>query len=168
MNYAREWRDGRNAAGFAPACARLALAHYRGDHRDSLERALRLVEAFVQGRDVGRSVFRRASDAVWTAASESSGDATLAIYAVVDAMTVAHGMSDVGSGLERARQNVGQNVYNATWNAADAGATWAEIRAAFLLWWAKDVGVTLATEQRAAVIAALIAGDEATAREVAA
>lgn len=50
--YKRDWNDLRNAAGFAAACARLAMELYRGNHRSVLVASIEVAERYSGGEKI--------------------------------------------------------------------------------------------------------------------
>ncbi|KKM72267.1 hypothetical protein LCGC14_1422150, partial [marine sediment metagenome] len=82
----RKWADRRNAAGFAAACARLALPFYDGDRRSDLVAAIEIAEKYAAGEKI--STDTAAAYAV-AYAYASGGAAAAAAYAATAAAAYA-------------------------------------------------------------------------------
>jgi hypothetical protein len=166
VSYRRTWRDGKNATGFAAACARLALPAYKGVERLVLVTAIEFAEACVRGEKVDpRAARTAAANAVSAAAIERARDnliqtpsnsaANAAYYAAAAAACYA----------------AADDAIDATDDAADAAyyaeKTGINVMRVYATWIARDLGLDLAPAQLDAAVAALVAGDEAMLAEIA-
>ena len=169
MSYGREWADRRNAAGFAAECARLALPLYKGDRRQDLVTAIELAERYVSGEEITAHAAYAASSPAYAA----SRDADAASYA---AATAAYATASLGGAAADAASYAAALVAAsdtayaaaACINATHAGVDTHELQIAFARWAVRDLsgGRDLSAELRQAAGAAVVAGDEAFAKEL--
>lgn len=165
MSYQREWDDPHNAAGFAAECARLALPFYKGDHKPDLVAAIEITERYASGEEIDADVasiaYASAADAA-NAFSAPTADASA--YAADASAYAADVVADISVDVCASYTSAGY--------AADAagisGVDISEIRVAFARWVVRDLsdGRELPAELRQAAGAAVVAGDEALAREL--
>jgi hypothetical protein len=156
MIHHRSWRDKRHAVGLVAAYARLALPYYTGGRPERLVRAVEFAEACSRGESVSEDDAMQAyADASTAGAATSTPDwhvGWCAAYAV---------------GAIHARDSTTIHFDSVTRSLWHLGVELEVVYTLLVTWWAKDVGVEFRTdEERRAVLAALAAGDEATARHV--
>ncbi len=156
MNYRRWWRHERNVVGFAAECARLALPHYRGDHRPNLVKAIETAEAYVRGEEIDRELTSPITDHDGAAASSAAAAYTSAVYSI----PTRSGNITAGATAARAARTA----------AATAGVDPNAIRKAFVIWWARDWGIAPVDEDdedlHTAIAALLAIGEEGQAKEL--
>jgi len=144
------WQDLKHAVDFAAVCARLALEHYSGEHREDLVAAIEIAERYVAGEVIdfkvahaaahvaaARAVAARAvaarADAARAAASAaaSAADAARAAARAADTATFAADAADTADYAARAADTADYADYaaRAAARAADS-ATFAADAAA--------------------------------------
>ncbi len=150
MNYERDWNNRRNAVGFAAACARLALSFYDGEGRSDLVAAIEIAERCANGEQIDDA--EDFADAI----CDDDYDAADVAWSAVSAVSVIP---------------AAYSAYYAIYAAADAGHVGvdsSEIQIAYARWVVRDLSSDqdLDEELRAAVGAAIVAGDEDLARQL--
>ncbi|KKN37654.1 hypothetical protein LCGC14_0761350 [marine sediment metagenome] len=163
MNYERKWTDSRNAVGFAAECARLALPFYSGDRRSDLVVAIEIAERYTSGEQIDDST-RIAALAAARGVASGVDDASAACAAAARAAAYAAARATAHYTSDAIRATA---VFAADY-ADDAGVDYSEIQIAFARWVVRDLSVDrdLDEELRQAAGAAVVAGDEALAREL--
>ena len=165
MNHERNWNDDRNAVGFAAACARLALPFYSGDRRSDLVVAIEIAERCANGEqiDSAAAYFARgaANDAAHATAYASEGPPHPADPAAYAASAACYATTTTDADVAR---DAADTVH---W-ASKAGVDDSEIQVAYARWVIRDLncGRDFDEELRQAAGAAVVAGDEALAREL--
>ena len=159
MNYQREWVDPRNAAGFAAACARLALPFYKGDYKSKLADSIEVAERYADGGEIDEGIAKGTARSAHSVAydgetSDSYAAANAAARAGYTATKDTDLFGDVSTVVSHAIGIAGIDVY--------------ELQITYARWVVRDLGGTreLSAELRQAAGAAVVAGDEALAREL--
>lgn len=159
LGWTRKWADRQNAAGFAAACARLALPFYIGDHRSKIVSAIEIAEKFAPGKQIESAAYAVA-DAAYAVAvyadycRVSYAAARASAYAAYTAIIVIHATAAT-------------NANNAAYWTDKAGVDSSEIAVLYARWTIRDLACGKVDEEiRLAAGAAIVAGDENLAREL--
>ncbi len=152
-----EWRDLRNAVGWAAACARLALPFYDGDHRDDVVAAIEVAERYTRGEEIAASddAYNCAHAAYRVAQTGAFGDTASTLTAAYAADAVAYVTSKtkhvIQAAVHAVRAGVPQSIVDQTQFAAIAS----------------DLGPEPESDAWFAAVAALAIGNIELAQEIA-
>lgn len=159
MNYKREWRDSRNAVGFAAECARLALPFYDGDRRFDVIAAIEIAEVFSRGEQINSADARTISSTAFHAAYAVSDAITDVVHALHGSGSVSGSAADAATRAADAacyaschaahtplmRAAVAKTVCGVARDAIAAGVSDALVLQAFTCWVVKDLNTRTGT-----------------------
>ena len=150
------WQDLKHAVDFAAVCARLALEHYSGEHREDLVAAIEIAERYVAGEVID---FKVAHAAAHVAAAR-------AVAARADAARAAASAAASAADAARAAARAADSATFAADAAARAGVDQDEIDARWRDVVAIDLGADPDSDRYFAACAALSTGDAALADDL--
>ncbi len=161
-----EWRDLRNAVGWAAACARLSLPFYDGSRLTDVIAAIEIAERCAAGEEIDAHAARAAAHAARDAALDAARAAGYAANAAVRGAANAARATAYTSDAYRAADAAARAAY-AAYAAVRAGVSQEAVDQLQLSAIAVDLGLVFESETYFAAIAALAIGDIAWAREIA-
>lgn len=161
MKHNRKWDNQHNASGFVAACARLAFSFYDGPRRHALEGAIECAERYANGAVIDRDeVTRLADGAMWV--SKVVKNHAAGLYNFYAARTAAASARFVGHSR---RSDVMRTIIR---YATEVGVDAHDIDVAYARWTVRDLSPQWPIDEtlRLAAGAAVVAGDEALAKDL--
>jgi ATP-dependent Clp protease ATP-binding subunit ClpA len=167
LNYARKWKDLRNAIAFAVECAKIARPYYKGKRAKDVDRAIDLADRFARGEHITANA---AAYAVGKASNAANATAYAAYAAsnAADAANTAAAANAAANAVYAAADAAAASAVYAAASAAEAAAAAAahaanvaeaQVTEAFYKWTAIDLGTVFGTEPWHAAMALLKIGN---------